>query len=188
MRLRGASLKSSNKKLLEKYGKLVRFVMVGYARRFRLSPEQREDFYQSLLVWLFKAPMEYRNYKGISLLLKHRWQRVMKEAIRFEPEIAIGLMRGGEEGGQRLGAPHGLEPHLNGHGDLAQALSRLDCLSQRERIVVSMSFGIDGFEEFTDYWIARRLGKTKGWVEIQRRRAIFKMQQAMGLEKNDGGL
>ena len=70
-RLHGACLKSSNEKLLRDYGNLAKYVVGKTVKAFGLNREQSEDLLNSILVELFKAPACYRNYKGISLMLKH---------------------------------------------------------------------------------------------------------------------
>jgi len=136
---------------------------------------------------LFQAPSAYRNPAGIHLIFRTRLQNVMRTILKREAESPMGLMHFGP-GLKLIDKPPKLEPHLNGMGDLGHALKKLETLSSPERAVLGMSFGIDGYDEFGDYSIARRLGKTKSWVRWKRKRAIFKMQNAMGLKETEDGL
>ena len=186
-RLHGQRLKRSNERLLAQYGNLAKYIAGRYARSFRLSREQAEDLTQTLLAAIFRAPASYRNPKGISVILRTKGSNAIRQIIKSEPEIRMGLLRGGE-GLKTLEEPPGLEPHLNGHGDLGTALRFFDRLSSPERVVLSMSFGLDGFEEFRDDAIVRRLGKSKSWVSMKRRQALFKLQDFMKVPNSTDGL
>ncbi len=186
-RLHGRRLKSSNEHLLKKYGNLAKYVAGKYAKSFRLTREQTEDLVQSLLVVIFRARPSYRNPKGISIILKTQASRLIRRTIKHEPEIRMGLLRGGE-GLAVIDAPPPLEPHLNGQADLPKALRNLERLTSPERVVLGMTYGIDGFGEFKDASIAIKVGRSKTWVSLKRKQAIFKLQASLGLERTQEGL
>jgi RNA polymerase sigma factor (sigma-70 family) len=185
--LYGRRLKASNEILLERYGNLAKYVAGKYAKSFKLSREQTEDLVQSLMLVIFKARPSYRNPKGISIILKTQIRDLIGRTIKHEPEIRMGLLRGGE-GLAMIDAPPALEPHLNGKADLPRALQNLDCLSSPERVVIGMTYGLEGFGEFSDTSIAIRVGRSKSWVSMKRKQAIFKLQNSMGLDRTDAGL
>ena len=186
-RLYGRRLKTSNERLLEKYGNLAKYVAGKYAKSFRLTREQTEDLVQSLLVVIFRARPSYRNPKGISIILKTQMRDLIRRTIKHEPEIRMGLLRGGE-GLAIIDSPPALEPHLNGHADLPRALRNLECLSSPERAVLGMTYGIDGYGDFSDATIAIKVGRSKTWVSLKRKQAIFKLQSSMGVSRSDVGI
>lgn len=185
--LYGRRLKASNEQLLEKYGNLAKYIAGKYAKSFRLTREQTEDLVQSLLVVIFRARPSYRNPKGISIILKTQMRDLIRRTIKHEPEVRMGLLRGGE-GLAIIDMPPPLEPHLNGRADLPRALRNLDCLSSPERVVLGMTYGLEGFAEFSDASIAIKVGRSKSWVSQKRKQAIFKLQSSMGLNRSDAGV
>ena len=192
-RPRGRHLARSNEELLKKYCKLAHWLVGRYKRRFKLSDEQADDLEHSLLVVLFQAPTSYRNPAGIHLIFRTKLQDLIQAALKHEREISAGLMQSPERCEEPLPYedPADPIPHEQRIHDALTApavLSKIDALSSPERAVLGLTYGVDGCEELDDYWIARRLGKTKAWVAWKRKQAIFKLQGLMGLRETAEGL
>lgn len=192
-RLHGCSLKSSNEKLLEKYCKLAHWLVGRYKKKFQLSDERADDLEHSLLVVLFQAPAAYRNPAGIHLIFRTKLQDLIQAALKHEREISAGLMQAPERCDEDLPyedradqTPH--EAIMHDALVAPVALARLEELRSPERVVLGLSFGLEGFEQMSDYWISRRLGKTEAWVAWKRKQAIFKLQASMGLAQTAEGL
>jgi RNA polymerase primary sigma factor len=69
----------------------------------------------------------------------------------------------------------GPEAALELSDDRREVLRRLDRLDERERLVVSLRFGLDGDSPLTLREIGRRLGVTREWVRKIELRAIGKL-------------
>jgi DNA-directed RNA polymerase specialized sigma subunit len=173
-------LKRSNEVLLKKYGNLAKFIAGKSARSFRLSREQTDDLYHSLLVLMFRAPNSYRNYRGISVIFKTRLNELIRRILKSEQETYMGLIPEGV-GLKTIEPPTDPQSKLNISLDIPAMLARLDRLSSPERAVIGMSFGVDSYAEFSDDLIARRLGKKKSWVSQKRKAGIEKLRAEMGL-------
>lgn len=177
-RLQGIELKNSNEKVWSDYGNLAKYVVGKYAKAFRLYPDQRDDLLQSILVELFNAPPSYRNYKGISLMLKHKMRGVIRKAIKYEPEIQVGLMRREKE----ISFP---EPAYTPgrdvtHGvELGLILKRLDLLTSSERTVLSLLYGLDGNQVFSTTMVAKKLSRDESWVCRKEQKAIARIREVM---------
>lgn len=187
-RLRGAALKNSNEKLLNDYGNLAKFVVGKYVRAFQLSREQAEDLLHSILVELFKAPASYRNYKGVSLMLKHKMRDVIAKTVKCEVEMPAGLP------GQFPSSIHRrrLEgdpfeaayrdkfiPNPNDAIDSQLVLKHLDVLSSSERAVLGLLYGLDGNSVFSPTAVAKKLGKDEWWVHRKREKAVTRLRSAL---------
>lgn len=176
-RPRGAALASSNQRIVDNYGPLVRHVVGKRARAMRLSPEQTDDLFQSMMLALFNAPTSYRNYRGISLMLKHKMRRVIERTIKFEPEITVGLMRSSNE------LDKFTEPSIapkNGNGvDFNIIVGQFGVLSSSERSVMSLLYGLEGFGDFSPALVAKKLGKDESWVHRKRESALCRLRSSL---------
>src|SRR5271165_4594433 len=72
----------------------------------------------------------------------------------------------------------GPEAALELSDDREEVLRRLDRLDERERLVVSLRFGLDGELPQTLREIGRRLGVTREWVRKIELRAVGKLVAA----------
>jgi DNA-directed RNA polymerase specialized sigma24 family protein len=194
-RPRGRTLKRSNEELHAKYCKLAHWLVGRYKKKFNLTDERADDLEHSLLVKLFQAPTSYRNPAGIHLILRTKMFDLIEHMMlgEFDKEITVGLMQAPTRSDEAQAyrdrpdpTPH--EERILDALHIPAVLGRLESLRSPERVVLGMSFGIDGFDEFDDYWIARRLGKTKQWVSMKRKQAVFKIQASMGLRQTGEGI
>ena len=55
-----------------------------------------------------------------------------------------------------------------------------DCLTPREREVVTLRYALDGGEEHTQREVAQRLGISRSYVSRIEKRALEKLEEAMG--------
>jgi RNA polymerase primary sigma factor len=143
--------------------------MVGLLTRWRRAE-------RSLGKELRRAPTfeEVASYLGLSetqktLVARAHRARQLKlesglagEANRWSPEEAI----------DRGEAP---ESAMEAEDERAQLLSRLDRLDDRERIILSLRYGLEGAVPMTLKEIGRRLGVTREWVRKIELRAVRKL-------------
>jgi hypothetical protein len=186
-RLHGAALKSSNETILADFGNLAKFVVGKRARACQLSRDQTEDLLHSILVELFKAPVVYRNYKGVSLMLKHKMRDVLAKTLKSEVEIAVGLP--GQSKSKLEGDPFAAafaelstQPASTDGIDCELILKRMDVLTSSERTVLSLLYGLDGCGVFPVAAIAKRLGKDEWWVHRKRERAISRLRSVLRIK------
>lgn len=157
----------SNPVLLRKYGKLVRFVADKYVRSFRLTREQGEDLYHSLLAEMFKAKRGYRNYKGISLILKHKMRDIIAPAIKHEHVLPI----------MEIDSPRVAPTTVQ--LDVQEMLPHLDALPFSQRLVLELNFGLDGSDPFGVEQIARKLKRPTDWVTRRRAEALATLRSRL---------
>jgi RNA polymerase primary sigma factor len=143
--------------------------MVGLLTRWRRAE-------RSLGKELRRAPTfeEVASYLGLSetqktLVARAHRARQLKlesglagEANRWSPEEAI----------DRGEAP---ESAMEAEDERERLLSRLDRLEERERIILSLRYGLEGAVPMTLKEIGRRLGVTREWVRKIELRAIKKL-------------
>lgn len=175
-RLEGKELKTSNEAILKDFGRLAQFVANKRAREFRLSPQQEQDLYQTLLSRIFDSPASYRNYQGLSVILKNESFRAVRAIIKTEAELAV-------TGLDELHAPEREDYDV----DIYFVLKHLDCLSSAERAVFGMTFGVNGCQPFCQEMIARKLGKSQSWVSFTLQKAVMHMQRELGLRETLAG-
>lgn len=175
-RLYGRRLKTSNEQLLLNYGNLAKYAVGKYARAFRLTHDQAEDLLHSLLVEIFRAPRQYRNLRGISILIGSRIKDFQKGftkgSLCRNTEVTVGLMQSPAVNESlrlkgRVVPSHGEDPpdpqnhEQMIHDSIAvpSIFVHLDALASSERAVLGLSFGIDGHREMSDAMIAIKLGR-----------------------------
>lgn len=178
--LYGKRLKRSNEKLLKQYIGLAKFIVGKYKKSFHLSKEQSDDLEHSLLITIFRATPRYRNPKGVSIIFKTQMRDLIQKTIKYEVEIRMGLLRGGE-GLKTSDSADPMVDRLNRSLEIPKILDRLEILTSAERSVIGMSFGVDNFEPFTDNVIARKLGKGRWWVLRKRKVALEKLRCSLGM-------
>lgn len=166
-RYRGAVLKRSNQQIVTRYGNLVKFAVGKYVRSFGLTYEQGEELIQSLLAELFKAPIAYRNYKGISLMIKHRLPWLIRCCIKHEEVLPLAEV----EAPTREMSLAGLDTNI--------LLRHLNSLPAAERTVIALSFGVDGCESFPIERIAAKLGRPESWVTRKRDSALVHLRASL---------
>jgi RNA polymerase primary sigma factor len=67
---------------------------------------------------------------------------------------------------------------LESFDERSDLLRRLDCLDDRERLVIRLRYGLDGVDPLTLKEIGRRLGITREWVRKLELRAMSKLEAA----------
>jgi DNA-directed RNA polymerase specialized sigma subunit len=182
-RLQGAALKASNEKMFQDFQYLVKYVVQRKARQFHLTHEQTEDLSQSTLLELFQAPACYRNYKGISLILKHKMRDILRKSLRCEAEMPVGLMRA-----EKTECTEFPEP-ISGPCDLAHVevglvTRQISSLTSSERAVISLVYGLEGNKDICEFHISKKLGRHQSWVKRKHASGIKRMQRALGISQS----
>ena len=105
-------------------------------------------------------------------------QRVLVERARRASQLRLGGGRGGQRLDARRGqrrAPRGPTPRSRRPTRAARSRDRLDRLDDRERLVVSLRFGLEGDTPMTLKEVGLILGVTREWVRKIEVRAVKKL-------------
>jgi len=197
--LYGHKLKRSNERILLQYGNLAKFFVRRYARMFGLSREQYDDALQSVFAEICKAAPSYRNGPGMNVVIRTKTLDVMKRITKSKVEMAAGLMRenretfrGDFEGehwtlsgidmdkGTCWNEPSTAPPNLV-HVDVGFISRHLDSLPSTERTVLSLLYGLDGNESFSEAIVSKKLGRNRWWVMRKHAHGIARLQKSLGI-------
>lgn len=160
------------------YGNLARFIVAKRAKAFCLSKSDSEDLLQSLLLEMFKAPLEYRNYRGISVLLKCRMRDLLRNRFTSKKRSMEVLTDTCPEPRN----PEASMPTLLAvEHDLI--CKHLDILSSAERSVLGLLYGLDGFAAVSQARAAKMLGRDVFWVSRRHDSAIKRLRGVLRISR-----
>lgn len=77
----------------------------------------------------------------------------------------------------RLPGPDGLAGKTQTKFDFATVVALIPSLPNAERVVVELTFGLNGAESFSRKRIAKKLGRTEWWVESKQQAAIQRIRE-----------
>jgi len=186
---------------IEKYRRLCGHIAWDFVKRshrdvspIALTQEDAEDFASCALIKLLKCPTQHRDNKWyvqrvIENAITTAWRKRLKQlgqerevqTVRGELDIPSPANHYGarSEGGDLLDmlrGPDGLAGKTQIKFDFAKVNSVLPTLPNSERIVVELTFGLNGAEPFTLKRIAKKLGRTEWWTETKLRMALLRMR------------
>jgi len=191
----------SDTEFIEKYRRLCGHIAWDFVKRshrdvspIALSQEDAEDFASCALIKLLKCPAQHRGNKWyvqrvIENAITTAWRKRLKQlglerevqTVRSELDIPAPANRHGasSDGGDlmdMLPGPDGLAGKTQIKFDFAKVIALLPTLPNSERVVVELTFGLNGAEPFTRKRIAKKLGRTEWWAETKLRTAILRMR------------
>jgi RNA polymerase primary sigma factor len=110
----------------------------------------------------------------------------VQKSLVARAKKAQGIKRGGhsDDDGDSWSADDSAAPHadpaaeLEGRDERAELLRRMATLDDRERMVLTHHYGLDGAETLNLKQIGERLGFTREWVRKIERRALDKLRAA----------
>jgi len=185
---------------IEKYRRLCGHIAWDFVKRshrdvspIALTQEDAEDFASCALIKLLKCPAQHRDNKWyvqrvIENAITTAWRKRLKQlgqerevqTVRGELDIPSPANPWAHsEGGDLLDmlpGPDGLAGKTQIKFDFAKVNSVLPTLPNSERIVVELTFGLNGAEPFTLKRIAKKLGRTEWWTETKLRMALLRMR------------
>lgn len=77
----------------------------------------------------------------------------------------------------QLPGPDGLAGKTQTKFDFATIVALIPSLPNSERVVVELTFGLNGAESFSRKLIAKKLGRTEWWVETKQHSAIQRIRE-----------
>ena len=194
----------SDEQFIEKYRRLCGHIAWDFVKRshrdvspIALTQEDAEDFASCALLKLVKFPAKHRGkpyekyyvQRTIENAITTAWRKRLKQ-LGMEREANERTFGIGAEGYgahehidkastdifDRLPGPDGLAGKTQTKFDFATVVALLPNLPNSERVVVELTFGLNGAEPFTRKRIAKKLGRTEWWTETKLRSAILRMR------------
>lgn len=187
----------TDQELVEKYGQLCGHIAWDFVRKNpdQLKREDAEEFASAALLRLIKCPAPKRRSKPyINVLIKNEiirhWHRRLRQ-LKREADDKIVLPAhanndhdsGNERLMDRFPDPRPLHAELmHSAFDQAKVLQLLPELCESERVVIELSFGLNGAKSFSQERIAKKLGRTRYWVESRLQVGIKNLRILSGVE------
>ncbi len=103
--------------------------------------------------------------------------------LKLESAIGTGLGRWSPE--ETMNRSEAVDSMLEADEERMMLLNRLDRLDQRERTVLALRYGLEGEAPLTLKEIGRRLGVTREWVRKIEIRAVRRLYNAVGEDRED---
>ena len=192
----------SDEQFIEKYRRLCGHIAWDFVKRshrdvspIALTQEDAEDFASCALLKLVKFPAKHRGkpyekyyvQRTIENAITTAWRKRLKqlgmeqEATGRSMDLSIYDDGAGNRDNfgdifDRLPGPDGLAGKTQTKFDFATVVALLPNLPNSERVVVELTFGLNGAEPFTRKRIAKKLGRTEWWTETKLRSAILRMR------------
>jgi RNA polymerase sigma factor (sigma-70 family) len=202
----------SNQELVDKYGRLAGFLAWRFVRQnhkalpFKdqdhplLGTEDAEDLASAALVKLVRCPMEHRHEPGyvktlITNAIINAWHKRLK-TLRAERQAREVWESGefGPHGGDRQApgevttllerVPDSTDMELNiqSQMDSTLAAGRVTNLPAPERIVIELSFGLNGCKPVGLDRIAKKLGRSRWWAEVRLKKGIERLREDLQIK------
>lgn len=172
-----------------------------------LGTADAEDLASAALVKLLKCPMEHRHEPPyiralISNAIINAWHKRLK-TLRAEvpPQENTRLLKRWAEGGNAVRGTNNsqvdmhheeildrvpddgdIEEEIQSSMDSALAAERVNQLPIPERVVIELSFGLNGCKPCGIERIAKKLSRTKWWVQTRHDAGIKRLRENLGIK------
>lgn len=179
----GAKDKGARNKLIEENQGLVLFVANQYAG----SGVEFEDLFSIGMVGLIKAADTFRPEKKIKFAtyavtcIRNEIRMYFRQSQKYKKEISLNSVLGIDEEGNELHlfdimetGSDDISRRLEDADDRAMLMSAIKSLSERERILIVLLYGLDrqDCDGRTQLEVGRRLGISGSYVSRIRKRAL----------------
>ena len=179
-----------NERVYAQYHRLVRNVVRGFLRVYRISSDFEDDITQDVLLALLKTPQSYRPHpNGMYAVIRTRTlntliinRKIKTNGYLFWSDHAQPLEEASEE---FTAAYKDRNSRVLKYVDFAVTLDRdvalrlLRSLPQAERLSLELIFGLNGASEHTVKRTASKLGKTPDWVNSRLNKGLERLRSRM---------
>lgn len=191
---------ASDEELISKYGRLCGHVAQALVKKSsNLTQEDAQDFASAAMMKLIKCPAHHRHEDPyIRTIINNAIRNVWRKRIgQLNAEATQLDLREGQKGGTdwHHGAIHnGIERRLllsklSGDGlpdrtqrkfDAETLAGLINSLPSVERTILQLHFGLSGCKSISQRQIAKKLGRSRDWVEPRLVRGIQLVREQVG--------
>lgn len=184
---------------IEKYRRLCGHIAWDFVKRSHrdvspifLTQEDAEDFASCALLKLLRCPEQHRDNKWyvqriIENAIVTAWRKRLKQlgAEQEANKRSLSLTADEYQGDifDLLPGPDGLAGKTQTKFDYAKVIALMPKLPDAQRIVLELSFGLNGCQACSPQRIAKKLGRTEWWAQKTFNAAIKNIQSELSSQR-----
>ena len=184
---------------IEKYRRLCGHIAWDFVKRSHrdvspifLTQEDAEDFASCALLKLLRCPEQHRDNKWyvqriIENAIVTAWRKRLKQlgAEQEANKRSLSLTADEYQGDifDLLPGPDGLAGKTQTKFDYAKVIALMPKLPDAQRIVLELSFGLNGATPCSPQRIAKKLGRTEWWAQKTFKAAIKNIQSELSSQR-----